>query len=252
MANKPCPICGGTGWKTAAETAPGEPARVTRCGCQAAASAEEKRHAANIPPRHRDCDFTGFAVDGLENPAHNASLQGARLLAESFVKEYPQMGDKEGLGLLFMGPSGVGKTHLAVAILKGVIERGFSALFCDYKDLLKQIQTSYNPESQTTEFSVLTPVLETEILVLDDLGAGKLSTWVLDTVGHILNTRYNERLTTIITTNYLDQPARTTGRLRQEDTLADRVGERIRSRLYEMCRLVEMHSVDFRPFIKRA
>lgn len=251
MADTSCPVCGGTGWKPA-ENAAGGTSTVLRCGCAGQASLADRLRAANVPPRHRDCDFAGFAVGGLENPAHNASLQQARFLAESFTKEYPQVGDKEGLGLLFMGPSGVGKTHLAVAILQGLVERGFRTLFCDYKDLLKQIQKSYNPESQTSEFSVLGPVLETEILVLDDLGAGKLSTWVLDTVGHILNTRYNERLTTVITTNYLDRPARPSRRLRQEDTLADRVGERIRSRLHEMCRLVEIESEDFRPDIKRA
>lgn len=250
-AATPCPVCGGTGWKPA-EQAEGRTATVTRCECQSAASSEEKLRAARIPPRYTHCDFMGFATGGLENPTYNDSLQGARVMAEGFAREYPQLGDKEGLGLLFMGPVGVGKTHLAVATLRVLLDRGFDGVFCDFRDLLKQIQDSYNPVSQTTEMGVLAPVLKAEILMLDDLGAGKLSTWVLDTVGHILNTRYNERRTTIITTNYPDQPASPAGRLRQEDSLSDRVGERIRSRLHEMCRQVRIESVDFRPFIKRA
>ena len=251
MAEAPCPLCGGTGWQPD-EKAEGGASTVVRCACQVAASAEDKLRAASIPPRYQHCDFMGFATSGLENSAYNDSLKNARFLAEAFAREYPELGEKQGLGLLLMGPVGVGKTHLAVATLRVLLDRGFPGLFCDFRDLLKQIQDSYNPVSQSTEMAILSPVLETEILVLDDIGAGKLTNWVLDTVGHILNTRYSKRRTTILTTNYLDQPARTQGRLRQEDTLADRIGDRIRSRLYEMCRLVEIESVDFRPFIKRA
>ena len=212
----------------------------------ARASGARPRRAEPAAPAQTEPDssFESFVV----GPGNALALEAARAVARG------EAGRCSPLALV--GRSGVGKTHLAVAILQGLMERGFSPLFCDYKDLLKQILASYNKESQTTEFSVLGPVLECEILVLDDLGAGKLTTWVLDTVGHILNTRYNERRTTIITTNYLDRmdrEARPAGRrLRQEDSLADRVGERIRSRLYEMCRLVEIQSVDFRPTIKRA
>ena len=103
-----------------------------------------------------------------------------------------------------MGPCGVGKTHLAVAALKEVVLRGHSGLFYDYRELLKQIQDSYNAESQSTEMSVLEPVLKTEFLVLDDVGSSKPSMWALETVGHMLNTRYNEKRVTLLTTNFLD------------------------------------------------
>jgi DNA replication protein DnaC len=95
-----------------------------------------------------------------------------------------------------------------------------------------------------------------EILVLDDLGASKPSDWVRDIVGIVLNARYNENRTTIITTNYLDNPASEgeaarlpSGKLvppTREDSLEQRIGSRMRSRLYEMCRTVEVSAPDFR------
>ncbi len=108
-----------------------------------------------------------------------------------------------GRGLLLTGSIGVGKTHLAVGILQALVaERGATGLFYDYRDLLKQVQNSYNAQVRETELEVLRPVFEAEVLVLDELGASKPTDWVWDTVAHILNTRYNDRRTTIITTNY--------------------------------------------------
>ena len=258
MSATPCPICSGTGWKPASDNAgaatgasstSAPSATVVRCDCQTAASQDEKLRAAGIPPRYEHCDFPPFYAAGHENPAFNESLQNAKVIAEGFARDYPTQGDT---GLLFMGPSGVGKTHLGVAVLRQLADRGFAVLFTDFRDLLKQIQASYNPVAQTTEMEVLTPVLETDILLLDDLGATKPSAWVLDTVAHILNTRYNEKRTTLITTNYLDEPGKPTGRLRAEDSLADRIGERMLSRLHEMCRFVHLHSADFRRVVKKA
>jgi DNA replication protein DnaC len=155
-----------------------------------------------------------------------------------------------------IGPSGVGKTHLAVAMLKHLIlDKAIPCLFCDYRDLLKQIQNSYNPSVQTTELELLRPIFQTEILVLDDLGAVKPTEWVWDTVSVILNTRYNESLTTIITTNFQDGPAAAVAGPRgaaREETLGDRIGERMRSRLSEMCRIVNLAAPDYRQKFRSA
>ncbi|HET9803055.1 MAG TPA: hypothetical protein VFP96_07460, partial [Candidatus Acidoferrum sp.] len=140
---------------------------------------------------------------------------------------------------------------------KELIRRGHQGLFCDYRELLKDIQASYNPGSESTELRILEPIRTAEVLVVDDLGASKPSAWVLDTIGLVLNARYNSRLTTLITTNYFDAAATPAGkaartpqgesvRAVREDTLADRIGERMRSRLFEMCRTIEVHSTDFR------
>lgn len=215
---------------------------------------------ARVPKRYEHCDFENFEIDLYEQEpeaaAWNGSLKQAKLVVEAFARDYPVSTEH---GLLLMGPCGVGKTHLAVAALKAIVLRGHGGLFYDYRELLKQIQASYNPESQSTEMEVLEPVLKAELLLLDDLGASKPSLWALETVGHILNVRYNEKRVTLMTTNYLDSPEtpaesgwsgpRAAGR---EDTLSDRVGQRIRSRLYEMCRTVEILAPDFRKRIRQA
>jgi len=159
--------------------------------------------------------------------------------------------------LLIIGPSGVGKTHLAVAAIKQLIGKSIHCLFCDYRELLKRIQNSYNPAEQTTELGLLTPVLETEVLLLDDLGAVKPSEWVWDTVSLILNTRYNDNRTTIISSNFLDGPSAALAvdgprRATREETLGDRIGERMRSRLFEMCRLVLVQGKDYRQKFRMA
>ena len=297
MAQADCPHCGGTGWKIiegdvvvdptharvpegAAEEAErdnvnafalklergafgGQPRLAVRCDCTKDDRAAQILARARVPRRYEHCDFENFEVDipyenEPQSPLWNRSLKQARLVVESFARDFPVGVDS---GLLLMGPCGVGKTHLAVAALKQVALRGHDALFYDYRELLKEIQASYNPESQTTEMSVLEPVLTAELLLLDDLGASKPSAWALDTVGYLLNTRYNEKRLTLLTTNYPDAsayggsarlPSGQTIPAAREDLLADRVGQRIRSRLYEMCRTVEMIAPDFRREIRQA
>ncbi len=183
------------------------------------------------------------------------------MAAYRFVEEYPV--DKA--GLLLIGTIGVGKTHLAVGIIKELIRsKATPCLFYDYRELLKQIQNSYNDTVKTTELDVLRPVFETEVLVLDELGAAKPTEWVGDTVSLILNTRYNDDRTTIITTNYpnlveRERPgiARTTSQeaaryASEKETLGDRIGNRMRSRLHEMCRIVTMEGQDYRERVKSA
>lgn len=223
------------------------------CDCGMEQRANRILERARIPKRYEHCDFESYSTDVIASPQETQSLKRAKLMAEAFVRDYPAAAEK---GLLFMGPSGVGKTHLAVAALKELIRRGHQGLFCDYRELLKEIQASYNPASESTEMGILEPVRGAEVLVLDDLGASKPSDWVRDVVGIVLNSRYNERRTTIITTNYLDTPvgggeaARLpNGKLvppSREDSLEQRIGTRMRSRLYEMCRTVELFAPDFR------
>ena len=248
VAEAVCTLCGGSGWKEVSR----EPRRVARCECVASGRAERLLAAARIPARYEHCELANFDIDV---PGQHSSLAAARLAAGKMVEEYPL----DRTGLLIVGPIGVGKTHLAVGILKELIAgKGIPCLFYDYRELLKQIQNSYNASVNTTEMEVLRPVFETEVLVLDELGAVKPTEWVWDTVSHILNTRYNDKRTTIITTNFEDQPAASVvtpmvpARAVRQETLGDRIGERMRSRLHEMCRIVRMEGPDFRQNIRSA
>jgi len=246
-----CLLCAGSGWKPV----PGTPERgVTRCDCQLQARGGAMIAAARIPKRYEHCELSNFTTDF---PGADRSIALAQISASRFVQEF---NPRDGAGLLLVGGIGTGKTHLAVGILKELIAaRGSACLFCDYRDLLKQIQNSYNDSVKATELQVLRPVFEAEVLLLDELGAVKPSEWVWDTVSLILNTRYNDNRTTIITTNFADEPAASVARslsparaATREETLGDRIGERMRSRLHEMCRIVKMEGPDFRQKFKSA
>jgi DNA replication protein DnaC len=246
-----CPICDGVGLVRVVDPAGKWVSRP--CECQELQREQRRLSAARIPQRYRDCTLDAF------DPSYKGadeSLGRALLTARKFVDSYPV--DTAGRGLLLVGSAGLGKTHLAVGVLQRLVrERGVHGLFCDYRELLKNIQNSYNAQVNTTELELLKPVFAAEVLVIDDLGAQKPNEWVWDTVALILNTRYNDRQTTIITTNYEDKPAGSGAksdaeRAAREQTLGDRIGDRMRSRLSEMCIRVEMKGEDFRQTVKRA
>jgi len=230
-----------------------------RCECRVQSRGERLLAAAHIPARYEHCELATFQYD--PDDKRQASIVRARNFAGRFVEEYPV----EKTGLLFVGSVGVGKTHLVVGIIKALIrEKGIHCLFCDYRELLKEIQNSYNTSVQATEMEVLRPVFDAEVLVLDELGAVRSTEWVFDTVNYVLNSRYNDNKTTIITTNFPDGPEETNPeidnlrspsaaeRAARRETLGDRIGERMRSRLHEMCKKVEIEGPDYRQHSKQA
>ncbi len=225
-----CPKCSGSGW---------EPIEggVRRCQCTESARFERIITEARIPKRYEHCDLDSYL------PNHE-SQKKAKIYVQRFLDKYPQIDT----GLLFLGTCGVGKTHLSVALLKQVIvATGDGGLFYDFRDLLREIQASWNSVSQASELEVLRPVLEAKVLVLDELGANKPTEWVRDTIAHIINCRYNDKKLTIFTSNYLDTPSK-----QGEESLTDRIGVRLRSRLYEMCTEIEIRGEDFRQQVKKA
>ncbi|HXO37786.1 MAG TPA: ATP-binding protein [Candidatus Acidoferrum sp.] len=253
-----CSVCDGTGWKQVA--IPGKASRMTRCDCRISARNQQLLEKAGIPARYKNCTLANF---NLEMHEISLSVRNAHRDAQRFVQEYPL----EKQGMLLIGSIGVGKTHLAVGMIQALMQdKGVACHFCDYRELLKEIQNSYNPAVQATELEILRPILEAEVLVLDELGAVKSSEWVWDTVSYILNSRYNEQRTTIITTNFPDGPSSSAqkeiSRLkksREEDdarsasrqeTLGDRITDRMRSRLHDMCRVRTLKGPDFRTLHK--
>lgn len=223
-----CELCDGTGWRPIES---GGVRRVVRCDCWRERVGREHLADAHIPKRYQHCTLANFT-------AYNESLERAVAQARRIADAFPVIGR----GLFLEGQPGVGKTHLAVAVLKQAIETaGARGLFYDTRDLLRVIRSTYDPAIRTTEIQVLRPVLQADLLVLDDLGAEKTSEWVDETMNLIVNTRYNERRLTVFTSNYPDIPDDT-----DPNSLLFRIGARMRSRLHEMCEFVVMDAADYR------
>lgn len=225
-----CQKCFGSGM----EVVPGMGARI--CECRRRDAHSLRLAKARIPKRYEKCHFNTY--DRKLTDSQKKALR----LAGDFTQNFPAVDQ----GILLTGPVGVGKTHLAVSIIKGLTERGFPCLFYEFGALLKEIQDSYNPNTKSSELTVLAPVLNVDVLVLDELGASKPTDWVRDTMAHIINSRYNDKKFTIFTSNYPDERS-----AEGKETLEDRIGVRVRSRIFEMCRTVKIDGEDYRKNFDR-
>lgn len=223
-----CRDCGGSGFRIEKRE---EWEVAVPCACRRGQRVEQLLAACRIPPRYRECTLENFELWDPTSP----SLGQARRRTKEFVDSYPAVSR----GLLFMGQSGIGKTHLAVAALKElVVSKGVRGLYVNFVELVQELQLSFDGSGRNRD-EILRPVVAAELLVLDELGTGKLTPWVSDLMYFVVNSRYMEKRLTLVTTNYSDFPKKA-----GEESLTDRVTAPVRSRLFEMCDRIDMRAQE--------
>jgi DNA replication protein DnaC len=269
---QPCPDCGGRGFRYVEGQA-----GVQKCGCKVETHPGRVARLlarAEIPRKYADCRLTNYSPSE-DSPHLVIALSDALGYVEHYLK-HPSPN-----GLLFQGSPGLGKTHLAIGIIRDLIEMGSaSCFFCDFAAELQKIRDSMS----TDRSSLILPrlVYDADVLVLDDFGAQRWSGWVQDQMSNVISNRYNAGRATIITTNLTDTPSadhnaqriavmkklgvmnhqgeidtfqktrleqcgiRFNAQRDEPETLEDQIGERLRSRLYEMCQKVPMYGQDYR------
>jgi DNA replication protein DnaC len=248
MPESNCPLCGGTGF-TIVER--GGLSGAAPCTCTATSRTRAAKQSSGIPPNYEHATLDNFQIP-QDNPTARSALGIVLMQVRSYVREFPS---KDHPGLLLVGDTGTGKTHLAVSVLKAMLDRGHEGIFFDYQNLLDRIRSGYDSTSGASDKEVYRSALDAEILLLDDLGSHRVTDWVEDTVTSIITYRCNNRKPLIATTNVPDESTvdyhSAGGVAVGKKTLADVIGTRARSRLHEMCRVVNMPVIeDYR--LKRA
>lgn len=226
-----CEKCQDTGWVSGRD--PDGLTIAVRCGCLEQHRAEDLEVKAQIPRKYANCDLTTFDI---EDGPFASELKRIHTTIMMYAREFPTRSDPH--GLLLWGSNGVGKTHLAVSALRRVIKKGYDGRYVNYQSLLRTIRNSYDQAFGAARNEEYEAITDATVLLLDDLGANRVSDWVEDTITELIAQRHDREEALIITTNYSPVP------VQGKEYLADRIGERATSRIREMCKLIPMPYIE--------
>jgi len=234
LSQKFCKICNGTGWKIVKKK---DREFAQKCECQIMDIYLTKGEKANIPKRFIGSELR--EIGGYQPDPNNPSQKRAKKMAEKFIKDFPAV-EK---GIIFQSSIGLGKTHLICTIgFELIKQKNIDVYYIDWNDLVREMRTGEDHSSR--DFSSINQriqkLISAELLLFDELGASNVSPWVYDNIYYLFNKRYNEKKITVCATNFTDQGGS------GQETLTARIGDRIRSRLYEMTNVIEIKGTDFR------
>lgn len=267
-----CPECGGTGHLV--EQVLGQAARARRCACQTACPRCGESGFTLVPSgqstvaqvcacRHLDERIALFNKVGIPAAVAKASFDSfkgwspdhvrAKPVAEDFARKFRK--DAPTKGFLLYGTPGAGKTHLLVATLRYLaLEKGVAGRYVEFMLLLSDIRAGF--DANRSHMEILRPLLSVPVLAIDELGKERGTEWERSMLDELISRRFNSGLATLFATNYYleereipvrEQPGRVVrtrtpefAREAEAMTLARRVGDRIYSRLNEMCTFVKL------------
>ena len=240
-ADRSCPVCRDTGWVRDDNDKRG---KLTRCRCKRFEQRLAGFVTAGVPARLASCVFDNFTLDRAKEQRDAYGL--AMALAAGFKP------GEVNRGFVLWGDVGRGKTHLLVATLRALsLEMGVRTRFIEFSHLLAELKGRFDRGEGAA--TLLNELVEVEVLAVDEVGKGMLTEFELAVVDELVSRRYNAARTILATSNY--RPGKPTGIARpnladprpdRQPTLSDRVGERVYSRLREMCEFVRLGGDDWR------
>lgn len=220
----PLDLCDGSGFLIDEDS---NDARDCRCRAQRVSRARANSLSGVVPRKYRGVSFDRPPVTEIDRTRVAA--------VRSFVTHIDERLDA-GRGLWLFGSVGTGKTTLAMLVSKHAIEAGRSVAIYSLPRLLAQIRTTFDDDRGNAYIDLLDRLTAVDLLHVDDVGAEKTSPWVLEQLYAIVNARYEEQRSVMITTNL------------EREALAEQINERTVSRLEEMCELLPLYGPDARRF----
>lgn len=240
MNEEGCELCQGRGWIVDLATN-----RARRCTCHAARVRSRRLDDLGVPLKYQGCRLTNFRLAGDVSD----QLLNARRDCDRYIEEFMELdGSLNETGLMFIGPSGRGKTHLAVAVLMELAEQyGVRGRFVDFTSLVAEIQATFQSDATRHQDDLLRPLHDADVVVVDELGARRPSPFVSDTLYLLINGRYMARRPTLFTSNYHLTAGADGDSAAAAGSLTGRVPASLISRLHQMAKPILIDAVgDYR------